>query len=120
MAEAKREMVVRVGRESLDGRAYSEVGLWPIEQYQPRFVVDREKGRGMDERTIISRAKSLAVLLGFRYVEDLRWLCVADKLMPCRCPVCCGATNGMEPQPDPVPVTLDPRTRAVAPKPLST
>lgn len=107
------EMVVAVERDSANGKLFSCIRPHPERRsYDGQyFVVDRQHGRQMDTDAVRSRAKSLAIMLGFRYLEDLRWRCAANRLMPCRCPICCGATSGMEPAPDPEPVRLDARTR---------
>ena len=108
-----RELVVAVMRESIDGQVYSAVRPWPRREMENGqvFVVDRQKGRGLDTNTVISRAKSLALLLDVRYVEDLRWHCVADQLRACRCPVCVGATPNPNGSGEPTPMKLDPISR---------
>lgn len=108
------EMIVFVGRESMDGTIFSEVRPYPLPafQHQPRSVViDRQKGRGMDQNVITRRARALAVLLGLRFMEDLRWPCAALQKMNCRCPRCQGAPAIDAPEPQPVhlcPNTLQP------------
>ena len=88
------DICVMVLRE-LDGQIYSEV----VDKNKPSIlysgatvykgiVIDRAKGRGLDGRTVQSRAKTLADLLGVELVIDLTWPCDAARKLPCRCPKC--------------------------------
>lgn len=97
MAVRKKQIVVEVRRDGNDGRLYSQVrdklrdpynrpdkGRWT-----EAVVIDRQRGRFMDERTIISRAEALAELLDVPYEEDLTWPCIAARgRNDCRCPRC--------------------------------
>lgn len=114
MDATTRELIVAVERDSGDGKLYSCVRDYP-DKGGRWFVVDRQHGRAMDAEVVRSRAKSLAILLGVRYLDDPRWKCVADRLRQCACPICCGAAKGVEPIPDPEPAHLDPRTREPMP-----
>lgn len=106
------ELIVSVERESYDGKLYSCIREHPEQRGHPVFVVDRQHGRQMDANTIQSRARSLAVLLGFRYLYDPRWKCVAPTLTRCSCPSCTGVvTDGQPEPPAPEPVKLCARTR---------
>lgn len=86
-----KDLVVRVAREST-GQVFSEVwdkACCPPSYYTHRsVVVDRAKGTQITAAVVISRAKSLAELLGLPYEEDLTWPCVAVKKLVCKCPVC--------------------------------
>jgi len=77
------------------GKAYTRVRTEP--HADGRWVVlDRESGHRqgiMSVSAIRSRAQSMAILLGLRYVEDLRWPCVALSKLSCRCPLHSGATG---------------------------
>lgn len=109
--EAGRELIVAVERESYDGKLYSCIREHP-KKSGPAFVVDRQHGRQMDANVIQSRARSLAVLLGFRYLYDPRWRCVAQSLTRCACPSCTGVvTDGQPEPPEPEPLELCARTR---------
>lgn len=107
------ELIVAVERDSSDGRIYSVVRpRLPSSTHNPSVVIDRQKGRHMCEDAVISRAKALAILLGFRYLEDRRWRCAAERLLSCGCPRCVGAVHpDAPPPPEPKPVHLHPRTR---------
>ena len=110
--QREQELVVFVERDSVDGRLLSGVCEWPrgLHRLDSYFVVDRQKGRQYDADVVRSRARSRALILGFRYVEDLRWTCQELQLRACRCPRCVGASyvmNSAEPQP----VRIDPETR---------
>lgn len=91
MSEQTKELVVRVAREST-GQVFSEVwdkAVCPPSYYTHKSVViDRANGRQMTAGVVISRAKSMAELIGLPYEEDLTWPCVAAKKLACKCPAC--------------------------------
>lgn len=90
MSEQKKELVVRVAREAT-GQVFSEVWNKADAGYtytHHSVVIDRAKGTQMTAGVVLSRAKSLANLLGLPYEEDLTWPCVAAKKLACKCPVC--------------------------------
>lgn len=94
ITEQAPDICVMVLRE-VDGQIYSEV----IDKNKPSIlysgatvykgiVIDRAKGRGVDGKTVQSRAKALADILGAPLVVDLTWPCAAARKLPCRCPKC--------------------------------
>ena len=87
-----KRIVVRVRREG-DGQVYSEVADADAspergDREWGGFVVDRAKGRAMDQRTVQRRAETLAKLMGVELDVDLTWPCIAPRKMACRCPKC--------------------------------
>lgn len=90
------DILVLVRRESIDNRVVSELVSMKDDGYGyvRTVVLDREHRRGpLDERTIISRAKMTANLLGCKLRIDDRPACVAALRMRCHCPVCSGAVE---------------------------
>lgn len=69
-------------RRDPDGKVFSEIRDRNA-QDRGRYlgnavVIDRQKGNGKTEDTVISRAQTLAALLGLPYDEDLRQQCRAE------------------------------------------
>lgn len=96
---AEQELVVEVRREAYDGHVFSQVRnrARDLYDYEPEFppvtiVIDRQKGRGLDQDTVTHRAEALAFLLGIPFEVDLSWPCAAEKGLPCRCPKCVDTT----------------------------
>lgn len=90
MAE-KTEIVVRVARD-WDGQIYSEVwdksATSPSGYTKKSVVIDRAKGRSLDQETVKHRAKALSELLCVPFEEDYQWPCATMSKRPCRCPKC--------------------------------
>lgn len=92
-ARKKPDCVIEVLRD-LDGKVFSQIR----DRNQPpdrsiylsrAVVIDRQRGRGMDQDTVLSRAQSLAGVTGLPFEEDLTWPCKADRGLPdCTCPRC--------------------------------
>lgn len=91
MSEQAKDIAVLLRRDQT-GVIYSEVVDRNVKTYSGEqaggVVVDRQKGRGMDGKTIKMRAESLAALIGAPIDEDLTWPCIANRRLACRCPVC--------------------------------
>lgn len=97
MTARKKDLVVRVRRELMDGQVYSEIrDLAPERQdvtrsegQQISVVIDRAKRRPLDTDSVLHRAQYIADLLGVPYDEDLSWPCKAARGYPdCQCPDC--------------------------------
>lgn len=88
-----RDLVVIVHRDQL-GQIFSEVidknqkVIGYSTEWYRGVVIDRAKGRSMDAKTVQTRAKSLADLIGAPLEIDLTWPCAADRKLPCHCPKC--------------------------------
>lgn len=94
-------------RRDYDGKTFSAIINRAIPAPQSReyryaahgdltrsVVVDRQRGRGMDMDTLISRARAVVHLLGAEYDEDLHWPCAAlNGALECHCPRCAGIAN---------------------------
>lgn len=96
---AARKKVVVQTRRDYDGKVYSQVR--DLIEYEKRYdhkgsdytphtvVIDRAKGRHMDQDTVLNRAQSLAQVMGCQYDEDLFWPCKAEEGWgDCNCPRC--------------------------------
>lgn len=82
------QCVVEVLREP-DGQIYSQIRRGPVvNRTLYAVVVDRARGKGLDNETVIHRAKALADLLGIAYLEDFEWKCVRLRKLNCKCPDC--------------------------------
>ncbi len=90
-------------RRDYDGRCYSQVVDRALGMTHPYVienhvswcvVIDRQKGRGMDADTVISRAQGVAEVMGIPYDEDLTWPCGAVAGQEyCHCPRCAGIAD---------------------------
>lgn len=88
----KKDLAVLVRRD-YTGFVFSEVrdrgAPEPKRYLGSAIVIDRQRGRQFDSDTIISRAQSLAELLGLPYDEDLTQQCGAEMgFINCNCPRC--------------------------------
>lgn len=93
MSEKKRDLVVRVRREPVDGQVYSMiVDRSRVDDLgrEAGVVIDRaRRGRHYcNQESVIDRAKCLADLLGIKCEVDLRWPCALHLGLRCGCPKC--------------------------------
>jgi len=93
MTKLKQNTVrVQVKRDHRYG--YEVISLlrkYPYTKYsgEDGIVIDRQKGRMLDENTVVSRAKRLAEIVGCGIDIDLSYCCVAwKKINSCTCPKC--------------------------------
>ena len=86
-----KEVRVQITREMRDNKIISMIRKYPYTKYSglDGVVIDRAHGRTKTEDAIISRAKTIAKIIGCKIDIDLSIKCIAEQyLLECECDKC--------------------------------